>query len=74
MSALLSAALVGFTVEFDNEFESRMRQAGYPGSVLSLTVWANLLRFLAGGDVCVRDLAARALKQENTVKFELGCL
>jgi hypothetical protein len=74
LSALLSQALVAFTVEFDNEFERRMLRAGYPGALLSLVVWSNLMRFLTAGDLCVSELAARALATENQIKFELGCL
>jgi hypothetical protein len=74
LSALLSQALVAFTVELDNEFERRMQQAGYPGARLSLVVWSNLMRFLTPGDLCVRDLAARAWAPEEEVKIELGCL
>jgi len=73
LSALLSQVLVAFTVEFDNEFERRMGDAGYPGARLSLVVWTNLMRFVGQG-VVVRDLAAQALVPENEVKFELGCL
>ena len=46
LSVLLSQVLVAFTVEFDNEFEQRMGEAGYPGTRLSLVVWANLMRFV----------------------------
>ena len=74
MSALLSQVLVAFTIELDNEFERRMSEAGYPGALLSLVVWSNLMRFLDGGDVSVRRLAAQALAAENRIKFELGCL
>ncbi|MGO8786681.1 MAG: hypothetical protein ACLQVL_04765 [Terriglobia bacterium] len=71
---MLSQVLVAFTVEFDNEFERRMGEAGYPGARLSLVVWANVMRFVAGGAVSVRDLAAQALALEQQVKFQLGCL
>ena len=74
LSALLSQVLVAFTVEFDNEFERRMGEAGYPGARLSLSVWANLMRFVAEGALSVRDLAVKALAPEKQVKFELGCL
>jgi hypothetical protein len=69
LSALLSQALVAFTVEFDNEFERRMGDAGYPGARLSLVVWTNLMRSVGGGGISVRDLAAQALEAEK-----LGCL
>lgn len=74
LSALLSQLLVAFTVEFDNEFERQMGEAGYPAARLSLLVWANVMRFVAEGALSVRDLAARALAPEKQIKFELGCL
>ncbi len=74
LSTLLSQVLVAFTVEFDNEFERRMGDAGYPGARLSLVLWANLIRFLAGGPLSVRDLAAQALAPVDAMRFQLGCL
>ncbi|HTV55443.1 MAG TPA: hypothetical protein VMI06_11070 [Terriglobia bacterium] len=74
VSALLSQLLVAFTVEFDNEFERQMREAGYPGARLSLVLWANLLRFLSDGALSVRDLAAQAMAPESGIKHQLGCL
>jgi hypothetical protein len=74
LSAMLSQVLVAFTVEFDNEFERRMGEAGYPGARLSLVVWNNLMRFVAEGGLSVRDLAAQALAPDKQIKFELGCL
>ncbi len=74
LSALLSQALVAFTIEFDNEFERRMREAGYPGALVSLGVWSNLLRFLAEGGLSVHDLAARSLAPDEHVTAGLGCL
>jgi DNA-binding MarR family transcriptional regulator len=74
LSALLSQVLVAFTVEFDNEFERRMCDAGYPGARLSLVVWANLMRFLATEALSVRDLAARASTPADQMKSALGCL
>ena len=74
ISALLSQVLVAYTVEFDNEFERRMGEAGYPGARLSLVVWANLIRFIGNGAISVRDLAAQSLAPDNHVKFPLGCL
>jgi len=74
LSALLSQTLVAFTIEFDNEFERRMGESGYPGARLSLVVWSNLMRFVSAKGVSVGDLAARALAPQESVKFELGCL
>jgi hypothetical protein len=74
LSVLVSQVLVAFTVEFDNEFERRMGEAGYPGARLSLVVWANLMRFVGEDGVSVRDLGAQALAPDSQVKFQLGCL
>jgi len=74
LPVLLSQVLVAFTIEFDNEFERQMGEAGYPGARLSLVVWANLLRFVAERAASVRDLTAFALAKDKYIKFELGCL
>jgi hypothetical protein len=74
LSALLSQVLVAFTVEFDNEFERQMSEAGYVGARLSLVMWTNALRFVGEGGVSVRELAAQALTPANQMKFQLGCL
>jgi hypothetical protein len=74
LSALLSQVLVAFTVELDNKFERRMRDAGHPGALLSLVVWTNLMRFIGEDGAPVRDLAAQALMPEKVIKFESGCL
>ena len=74
LSALLSQVLIAYTLEFDNEFERRMREAGYSGAFLSLVLWSNLMRFLAAGSVSVHRLAEQALAGEPQSKFGLGCL
>ena len=74
LSALLSQVLVAFTLEVDDEFELRMRDAGHPGISLSLNLWANLIRFIGDEGITVRDLAAAALATESCIKFQLGCL
>jgi hypothetical protein len=57
LSTLLSQALVAFTIELDNEFERRFTDAGGGARVTSLTMWANLLRFVGDG-LTVRELVA----------------
>jgi len=74
LSALLAQALVAFTVEFDNEFELRMRHADYPGARISLVVWSNLVRFIPADGISVRSLAAQALAEPPALKHQLGCL
>jgi hypothetical protein len=73
LPAMLSQLLIAFTIEFDNEFERQMGEAGYPGARLSLIVWANLMRFVGEG-LSVSDLTAAALAPANRIKAELGCL
>ncbi len=74
LCALLSQVLVAFTVEFDNEFERRMIQAGFHGALLSMVLWNNLVRFTTKGPISVRELAHQALAPEAQIKFQLGCL
>jgi hypothetical protein len=74
LPALLSQALVAFTIEFDNEFERRMGAAGHRGALLSFAIWANLMRFLGEDGVTVRSVAEAALIPEKWIKVQLGCL
>jgi len=74
LSALLSQALVAFTLEFDNEFERLMDESGYHGAHLSMLAWTNLMRFIPGNGLTVRELATLALSEQKQVKFMLGCL
>jgi hypothetical protein len=71
LSALLSQVLVAYTVEFDNEFERSMGEAGFPGAAISLTLWHGLMRFLTEGELTVKDLEERA---SAPATFQLGCL
>jgi hypothetical protein len=74
LSALLSQILVAFTLELDNEFEREISKAGHPGARLSLVVWSNLIRFVPGEGILVRDLAKKALLEPTQMKFMLPCL
>ena len=74
LSALLSQILVAFTVEFDNEFERQIAQAGHPGARLSLVVWSNLIRFIPPQGISVREIVANSLLEQTQIKFMLGCL
>ncbi len=64
--ALLSQALVAFTIEFDNESEHQLPHrttrgpAAHSGRgpwLVSLAMWANFLRFLPASGVPLRDVA-----------------
>jgi methyltransferase (TIGR00027 family) len=65
ISAMLSQALVAFTIEFDNELERQLphrttwgpAREGRGPWLVSLAMWANFLRFLPPGGVPLRDVA-----------------
>jgi methyltransferase (TIGR00027 family) len=74
LSALLSQALVAFTIEFDNEAEHRLPHRttshGSPGHgdatwLVSLAMWENCMRHVTGEPVTVGDLEARARTRTN---------
>lgn len=74
LSSLISQVLVAYTVEFDNEFERQMAERGFPGSRLSLLVWAKLIRFIPESGARVDDLRVQIPKPIQHLKHELGCL
>ncbi len=67
LPALLSQALVAFTIEFDNEFEHRLPhrtkdrlvRGGGPWLV-SQAMWANFMRFVPPDGLPLHELAAQA--------------
>jgi methyltransferase (TIGR00027 family) len=77
LSALLSQALVAFTIEFDNEAEHRLPHrttnhgASGPGDgapvpwLVSLAMWENCMRYVTGEPITVGDLEARARTGTN---------
>jgi hypothetical protein len=76
LCALLSAALVAFTVELDNEFEHRMpdhrstarkARAETPRGpyLVSVAMWANCLRYVSEDGVTVAEVARRARTTTN---------
>ena len=68
LPALLSQALVAFTIEFDNEYEHRIPHqttrgpaAGARGPwLVSQAMWANFMRFIPPGGVRLGDVSALA--------------
>ncbi len=74
LSALLSQALVAFTIEFDNEFERQMphRTTSHgrtPGAhtpwLVSLVMWSNCMQFVGETGISVGDLEALARTKTN---------
>lgn len=65
IAALLSFALVAFTIECDNEYEHRMPHRTTVGGgkgpwLTSLVMWANCLQYIPVEGITVHDLQARA--------------
>ena len=78
--ALLSQALVAFTIEADNVFEERMphrtaADRGNPAAtgpwLTSLTYWANYLRRMPDEGITARDLARGAGDDAASIKSRL---
>jgi len=74
LSALLSQALVAFTIEFDNEGEHQAphHTTNYGPSghgdgawLVSMVMWENCMRFVTGEPVTVAELLARARTRTN---------
>jgi len=72
LPALLSHALVAFTIEFDNEFEHRMphrtTRHGWTGGgpwLVSLAMWSNCMRYVGADGVRVGELAELARTGTN---------
>ena len=77
LSALLSQALVAFTIEFDNEAEHRLphRTTSHGASgaddgapapwLVSLAMWENCMRYVTDEPITVGDLEARARTGTN---------
>ncbi len=75
LPALLSQALVAFTIEFDNEAEHRMphwttnfgsaRKSRSVAWLVSMVMWSNCMRFVTEQGISVRELEARAKTPTN---------
>jgi hypothetical protein len=80
VAALLSFAVVAFTIEFDNEAEHRLPHrttslGATPGSLpkpwlVSMVMWANCLRHLPDQGLSVRELERRARTPTNLAGME----
>ena len=73
LSTLVAQVVVAFTIELDNEFERRFRQAGGGARVTSLTMWSNLLR-LVGGGIMLREFVATVGLPKSSALSRLGGL
>jgi DNA-binding MarR family transcriptional regulator len=81
LSALLSQALVAFTIEFDNEFEHRTpHRTTEHGStadargapwLVSMAMWIRYLRFVPDDGITVRELGREAALSNQEMKIWL---
>jgi hypothetical protein len=71
LSTLVSQVVVAFTIELDNEFERRFREAGGGARVTSLTMWSNLLRFVGDG-ITMRELVAAVGLPKSSALSRVG--
>lgn len=74
LSALLSYALVAFTIELDNEFEHQMRHRTTLRSksdrssgpwLVSAAMWSTCMRFVSEGGITIRELERAARTTSN---------
>ena len=72
LSALLSQALVAFTIEFDNEAERQIphrtaRHGGTPGGVwlASMAMWLNCMRYVGSDPISIGEIARLARCDTN---------
>jgi len=81
LSALLSMALVAFTIEFDNEFEHQAPHRttdfgstpGFRGApwLVSMVMWSRFLRFVPDEGITVRELLLRSGSSKEELKLWL---
>ena len=81
LSALLSQALIAFTIEFDNEFEHQTphrttthTSAGAPGQVpwlVSMVMWTKFLRFVPDDGIAIGEFKRQAALTKKELKMWL---
>lgn len=73
LSALLSQALIAFTIEFDAEL-NQARRANASAFVPSLAMWSNVLRFAGKDGVEERRLPALSGVSKPAIHSMVACL
>ncbi len=74
LQAMLSSALVAFTIESDNELEVRLAARGQRGGPPSLVAWLNVLQYLGDGPCSVEEICRRTYTKTEQVGLAVGCL
>jgi hypothetical protein len=77
LSAMLSQALVAFTIEFDNEAERRIqhRTSRFGGTrsgvwLVSMVMWLNCMRYVGADPITVGEIARLARSETNLAGLE----
>lgn len=73
LPALLTAALVAFTLECDNQVELDLADRGH-GGLLSLVVWLNAIQYLRDRPASVADICRQSHTSLDQVRFVMGKL
>ena len=74
LSALLSQALIAFTLDFDRRFEANCKALGSKRSPPSLAMWSNILRFVSDHGVDQRKLPDLSGISKPAVQSSVACL
>jgi|SRR5579862_2962488 len=74
LPALLSHALIAFTLEFDAELDRKARELGIKKSPPSLSMWLNVLRFVAADGIDERRLPALSGISKPATRISVACL
>lgn len=74
LSALLSKALIGFTLDFDDRLRERARSLAINGAPPSLSMWADVLRFVGAEGVEVKRLPALSGLEKPAINIVIACL
>lgn len=72
--ALLSKALIGFTFEFDDRLQRQATDLAISGAPPSLSMWADVLRFVGDRGVEVRRLPALSGLSKPAINIMVACL
>jgi predicted transcriptional regulator len=74
LSALLSQALIAFTLDFDKTLNEALRSADRTESAPSLAMWSNVLRFVGQEGIERRRLPEVSGISMSAIKSMVSCL
>jgi DNA-binding MarR family transcriptional regulator len=74
LSALLSQALIAFTLDFDQRLNARCKALGLKQSPPSLAMWSNILRFVGERSVEQGELPELSGISKPAVQSSVACL